>query len=409
MYLKHIKYTGEKVPGLYANDVKKPYVTLVSTILVIILCFFILFSTVNASSEKNEVTVIYFYWSVCPACNEAEKALNEIYDMKKSTGNTIEMDIRMYNIDKEYHYRLFQKYLDEYNVPEEKQNAPIAFIGDAFYYGKADIINGLKTQLEIGLIKGTPILSLSDKDSKSVEKHFSTLKASNVFLSGLVGGLNPCSLSMLLFLFSLLVVKRVSIKQMGFAFGAGKFISYLLLGTVLFNLLSRLNEGLTDIIGKVVMMIFIVIVAVLNIKDFFAARNEEYDKIRNQLPATLRKMNHKWIKKFTDTNNSHLLVLMSFVLGISISVGEFLCTGQMYIATIAYILQSNTPSSVRAFIYLLIYITAFLLPLVVLTLLIDKGKEIFDVSEVIRAKLPAIKLVTGIAFLVLGGIMVFIF
>jgi hypothetical protein len=56
------------------------------------------------------------------------------------------------------------------------------------------------------------------------------------------------------------------------------------------------------------------------ILDFFSARNEKYEKIKNQLPLFLRKYNHEKIKAIVMTSGSRMLFFMSFLLGIVISV-----------------------------------------------------------------------------------------
>lgn len=382
-----------------------------SICLIIISIFISLFlvrpSAYAAENNENKPLVIYFYASVCASCNVAEESLNEVYDMAKASGKDIHLDVRMLNIEDSHNYELFQKYLDFYKVPEQDRHAPIIFFGDAWYCGKTGIQEGLQAEFEKEKITGAELLKVSGKDQERVQEKFSEMKAVNVFLAGLVGGFNPCSLSMLLFFISLIIARQASVLKMGLAFGAGKFITYLLLGTVLFNLLSKLHGGWFETFTKLALLLFVLVIAGLSIKDFFAARGEKYNKISTQLPTGLRKINHDWIKKFTSGANIKLLMLMSLLLGAIISVGEFLCTGQIYIASIAYIIQSNTVLTLRAFLYLVIYDVAFILPLIIITIIIDRGRGIFDVSEVLRAKLPAIKLVTGLAFLVFGVYIIF--
>lgn len=62
-----------------------------------------------------------------------------------------------------------------------------------------------------------------------------------------------------------------------------------------------------------------------------AAKHENYGKIKLQLPTALKKINHGWIKRISGLENAWLLLLVSFALGVFISVGEFLCTGQIFL------------------------------------------------------------------------------
>ena len=161
------------------------------------------------------------------------------------------------------------------------------------------------------------------------------------------------------------------------------------------------------VLAKTIMGIFVIFIVYLNIKDWNVTRKENYSKVKNQLPKFLRKYNHTIIKKFTDKNK--IILLFSFLLGIIISVGEFMCTGQIYLASIVYMLRSNTVLNLRAFTYLVIYDFAFVIPLIIITLLIDKGKELFDVSEVLRKWLPVIKLINAAVFIVIGFVVIFVY
>jgi cytochrome c biogenesis protein CcdA len=358
--------------------------------------------------EHDRPLVIYFYSSVCRACNAAEESLNEVKSAGAEARSRMEPDILVYNIEDRQNYELFQKYLDYYKVKKQDRYVPIVFLGNAYYSGLSNIQKGLRAEFAKESITGAVLLRLSGADQERVEGQFSRMGALGVFLAGLIGGFNPCSLSMLLFFLSLVLARRASVLKMGLSFGAGKFAAYLLLGTVLYRFLSQLHGTWFALLTKSFLLIFVLVVAGLSIKDFFAARREKYNSIVNQLPVGLRKWNHQWIKKFASGGDIKLLVLMSALLGVIISAGEFLCTGQIYIATIAYIIQGGSSLTLRAFIYLLVYDIAFVLPLIFLTVLIDRGKSVFDMTEFLRRRLPAIKLVTGIAFLILGVLILFI-
>ena len=91
---------------------------------------------------------------------------------------------------------------------------------------------------------------------------------------------------------------------------------------------------------------------------------------------------------------------LSFGLGAIISVGEFLCTGQIYLATIT-VLQSGQALDFRAMIYFLIYGAAFVLPLILITVFIHKGREIFDLTEWMRERI-LIKLINAVVFILFG-------
>jgi cytochrome c biogenesis protein CcdA len=107
--------------------------------------------------------------------------------------------------------------------------------------------------------------------------------------------------------------------------------------------------------------------------------------------------------------NNKLLIPLCFALGVFISVGEFLCTGQIYLATIIFVFKNSEAFNLEAVSYFLIYGIAFVIPLIAITLLIHRGKEVFDVSEIVRDKLHIIKLVNALIFLIFAIIVLFYF
>ncbi|HZJ57701.1 MAG TPA: glutaredoxin, partial [Clostridia bacterium] len=219
-----------------------------------------------------------------------------------------------------------------------------------------------------------------------------------VLLTGFINGLNPCSFSMLLFLLSILVAKNVNILKIGFTFIVGKFVTYFLLGTLLFNIFVRLDIPHFQIMSKVIMAVILVFIAILNLSDSFAARREDYERIRMQLPIFLRKKNHQWINKFGNTIDQTFLMPLSLMLGVLVSLGEFLCTGQIYLATIISILHDSKTLDYRAIIYFILYGVSFVLPLILATIFVYKGRQIFELTEWLRGKMPVVKLVNAIIF-----------
>jgi cytochrome c biogenesis protein CcdA len=86
-----------------------------------------------------------------------------------------------------------------------------------------------------------------------------------------------------------------------------------------------------------------------------------------------------------------------FALGVLVSAGEFLCTGQIYLATILYLLRTGT-GSVLAFSAFLCYTLAAALPPALLVILCHKGKQAMALSDFVRNRMPAIKIANSVFF-----------
>jgi cytochrome c biogenesis protein CcdA len=358
----------------------------------------------NLQANNSNVTVKYFYSSTCGTC---QKLTGYLDGLKDKYANMI---LEKYNIADMKNKSLFNRYSSAYKVSEDDDGiVPVVFIKNTYLTGERLI----KQNLETLIIKNDGLETQEIKDtSENFDpdiKQFMNFKTLSVFFAGIINGINPCSMSMLLFFISLIMVRKVNIMNIGVAFCVGKFTAYLFLGTIFFSLLSNLNISWFHTVLKFIMLVAVIILIFLNIQDFFAAKNEKYNKIKVQLPISFRKFNHRIIKKVSNVADLKLILLISFALGMLISLGEFLCTGQIYLTTIVTILHTSTTLNLQAFIYLIIYDLAFIVPLLILTFVIYKGKEVFEVSETIREKLHLIKIINVGIFLIFGIIVLFFF
>lgn len=352
------------------------------------------------SSENKQIEIVYFYFNACPSCNIVEKKLEEIQKYADYNNNKNRIKIIMYEVTNQNNYGLLLKYFDLYNIPDNKRILPIVFIGNTYLSGEAEIQSNLK-----GIIKENNLpetirpLNNESKDNL-IKDSFLKMNYFTVFLTGLVNGLNPCGLSMILFFLSILVSQDNNVLKSGLYFCLGKLLMYFLLGTIIFSFLSKINIPLYNNITKIILIIALVTTAILNFRDYYYAKHEDYGKINMQLPKFLRKIDHGLIKKLKYITNSKFIVIFSFLLGMIISIGEFLCTGQIYLTTIIYFIQNNSKLNKTALIYFTIYNISLIIPLVIIVLVLNKTKDMFNVSNKLRGKLPMIKLITSFTFII---------
>jgi cytochrome c biogenesis protein CcdA len=147
----------------------------------------------------------------------------------------------------------------------------------------------------------------------------------------------------------------------------------------------------------------------LNLNDLLAAKSEKYNKIKLQLPQALRKRNHSWIKKLISSKKGVLPIACGLLLGLILSAGEFLCTGQIYLAVIVQVVHSGAELSGKALLYLLLYCIAFIIPLLVMIVLVIKGRKIFSLSDKFRQNMVWIKLCNMILFIIFFILVLFMY
>ena len=377
-------------------------------------CFFVIIAAVCifgfgfATAENNDsghpdTNVMYFYLKPCHACEYTNQFLDGLEEKMgiKYPG----FRISRYDVADIKSFNLLEKLIKKYNIPSEDNVLPIAFIGQKYLSGESDIKNGMEQ--EIIDFYSNPKENMRYGSQEDFQRSIADLNCINALLAGFVNGLNPCSISMLLFLLSIVTIESKNVIKISSSYIAGKFLCYLLMGTLFFKLVGLIDVSLIGKIIKMLVLPLILLLIGLNIHDYFAARKEKYNRIVLQLPAVLRKYNHNLIKTVSSRNNLRYVILISFFIGIFVSAGEFFCTGQIYLISIVTVLNSGSGLNGKAFIALLVYNTAFILPLITVALVIYKGKALFDVSEMFREKLPAIKIVNAIIYLIIAFIVIF--
>lgn len=359
--------------------------------LIILITIFVLISNIKVFGDTKNTDILFFYSPTCSVCTEIKGHLNEI-ESKYPDVNIIRYDTSI-----QTNNELFFLYNNEYNVSnQDTMLVPMVFIKDKYFEGKNDIKDNLEKIInDDNNTNKTLILKLPDKSKETTtNKNNNNIKFFSFIFAALINGLNPCSLSMFLFLFTVVTLKKNDILKITLSYSTAKFIMYFLLGTLMYYSVVRLNLQWFNKAVKIVAILFVVFLIIMNINDFLNARKGNIKGIKLQLPNKLRKINHKIIKTMSSVMDSKTMILTSFILGLIISVGEFMCTGQIYMVSIF----SVTDMKLNIFLYFLIYDLIFVLPLIIIGFVIYKGKGIISISDFLGKNLKIIKLLNIIVF-----------
>lgn len=361
-------------------------------------------------NKTDDTELIYFFLPSCEDCSKAEKALAELPSVIKleHRGRIIYSNIKIVKLNAGEEENLAQlKARFEYlNVPTEDQQVPIVFLGNTWFSGSESIQSNLKTAILNGQGIGTVKILMSESQVSDT----GVLNFLSVFLTGLLNGINPCSLSMLIFFLSVLVAnENIKLFPAGMSFIIGKFLAFVLLGTLFYQLFLKVNINWFQTVSKIILVCIGIALIILNIRDYFAAKGEKYNKILLQLPERLRKFDHSLIKAVSAISDNKVFIPVCFILGVLIAAGEFLCTGQIYLATIVLMLRKNPYPDFNVLFSFILYGIAFILPLFIITVLLSKGRAVFEVSETVREKMPLIKLFNALFFLIFIILVIVVF
>lgn len=344
-----------------------------------------------SDAETTDSTIYYLYVTACESCAKAKQVLDALPERATVTigDYSFESKLNIKPVDIGADTGLAYALFEAFNVPEEKQLAPIVFIGERYYQGAESIERFLTYAISRGDGLRTPVIT--------EEVSLPALEWGSTALAGLIGGLNPCALSMLLLFLSLIANLQKNIGKMAALFLGSKFVVYLLLGTVLLTVFQAWNPTWLPTATKMLLTALSAVLIVLNLRDAWMARRERYGDIRNQLPAGIRRSLQSRIRSALSGGSGSAFLIIA--LGAIVASGEFLCSGQVYLATLLTALQKSQDTA-RLLNLLAVYCAAFLMPSVAMSFLVVRGRSALELSEFMRRNMTAVKLVTALFFVV---------
>lgn len=349
-------------------------------------------------SDAGRICVIVFYSKTCGECNKARQFLNEM--------NAIypELNITYYDIRKDDNEVLKHSYCEHYGIPIEKRGTLVVLIGDNYFVDVDSLRNGFES-LVIKYENGV-LCTRIKPDEEIVIEAFESFNVIAIMVAGLIDGLNPCAFATLIFFISYLNTKKKSEKQIfliGISFILGIFITYLLLGVGIFRGLETANEA--TLISIIIYPIAGILAFIFGSYSIYDYKKIKMGKTKEMVLKLPKKINNliKWIIK--KHANIKYFTIFAFITGMTISIFEFVCTGQVYLPTIIYILGVPRYRG-QAFGYLLIYNIMFIVPIILIFIAIYFGVSDQKLKEILKKHVGLIKIFTALTFFILGTFMV---
>ncbi|WP_283407512.1 cytochrome c biogenesis CcdA family protein [Anoxynatronum buryatiense] len=227
-----------------------------------------------------------------------------------------------------------------------------------------------------------------------------------ILAAGFLDGLNPCALAMLMFLLSYVMMAGVQgedyrrILTVGWIYAGATFLTYFVIGAGLMTFLLQLAFlplALRLVYGLTVL--FCLAFAGLNLLDYHHLKSGNEKAVKTQLPKKLKHVIHRLVRNRVSPTS---LYLTTFFVSVLISLIDFLCTGQIYLPTLTFLL-STRPDRWQLYGLLALYNLMFIVPIVLVFYAVYGAKTLLTVSDTLTRHLKHIKLAGALFYTGMAG------
>ncbi len=378
----------------------------------------------NYSFSQEKIEVDFFYSPTCPHCAQEKEFLNSLKEKYP------EIKIREFNSFEKKNYERLEALYQQFDVPEIDQGwVPVIFIGEKYYTGFAPQIAEKIEKCIEGTIAENPLdeSSCEENNPTEISAEIASLieerggislpiigkinisNSSPLILSivlGTLDGFNACAMIALGLLLTILIStgirKRVLLIGGTFILVSGAV--YFLFISAWLNLFLALEhiKIITYLVGAIVIFFSIFL-----LKDYFQDRICKLCQIDPKKQTIFTKFEKKLLRKIEkfSTSQMSLPVLLGgvIVVAIGINLVELVCSVGIPLA-FTKILSTLNLSSLSYYFYLVIYIIFYMIDDFIIFLIAIITLKSASISE---KYLKAVKLISGIALLILGFLMIF--
>jgi len=369
----------------------------------------ILFSFICSSASgltSDLVRIEFFYEEGCLECAGIEK--NIFPKLTERFGEQVVLEHYDINVVSNY-MRLFhyqQKFSNQAN-----ESVSLVVDGSRFLNGTDAISTGLLHAVELSLNdKGRGAHAFDDVSEGYKSALLDSLSARAdefslpmVIMLGLFDGFNPCAFSTLIFLISLLSAsrkKRRDIALLATSFCLAAFITYTLIGLGVLHSLNFFNRFSSfKSVLEFGMGLLLVAFAGISFADAIRFhRTGRSSSVKMKLPSRLITLSRRALRHGVAA--PHLLI-GGFTTGVAVTALESVCTGQLYIPTLAVVIRSGE-AGMREYLLLLAYNAAFIVPLICIFAIFLAGMRSTTLISWGKTQVVISKVILGSVFLILA-------
>lgn len=192
-----------------------------------------------------------------------------------------------------------------------------------------------------------------------------------ITVAGLVDGINPCAIGMMVMLLGYLLVfakKPERVLKTGLLYIATVFVTYLVVGLGLYSFVSRFDlpwgaKILNYLVGGVLL-----IAGAIQFKDFLGIEGGPHLRI----PTASKERLQGLVEKVSYPT--------TIILGVLVTLLETPCSLPIYVGT-ATILSSSGMALPLVVLYFLYYNFLFVLPLIIVLIVMWRGQRLVEMKE----------------------------
>lgn len=348
--------------------------------------------------------VDYFFRPGCPECRQVR---DEILPLVEARYAGL-VEIRHLNME----YPLYGSAIGRLLRRIDGLDAPVHLVigGERVLSGWEAIRDNTQSVIDDALasgLSGALDLAVTDEYETVLDLHGAAL-IWMVIAAGVADAVNPCAISTLVFLVSVLVSLKLSwgrVLLVGVAFCLGIYITYFAIGVGLLHGL-RLVLDRWDIALWFDRVLIVAVLALAGISLYDAVRylqTGDAASVVLQMPESMKRRSRNVVRTWRKGGAG---LMAAFFLGAVIAVIEGICTGQVYVPTLALIARQGEGGSLYAWGLLALYNLMFILPLLVILALTRFVSRMETWLAFGRKEVLAGKIILALFFLALAAVMV---
>lgn len=192
-----------------------------------------------------------------------------------------------------------------------------------------------------------------------------------ITVAGLVDGINPCAIGMMVMLLGYLLVfakKPERVLTTGLLYVGTVFVTYLVVGLGLYNFVSQFDLTASAQILNWIVGGALTIAGLIQFKDFLGIEGGPHLRI----PTASK----EWLQELVEKTSYPTTI----ILGILVTLLETPCSLPIYVGT-ATILSQSGMAFPLVVLYFLYYNFLFVLPLIIVLLVMWRGKRLIEIKE----------------------------